>query len=204
MPSKTDVVNVALRFLGANRISSLTEGTKPANVMNDIYDEVRKEMLRFPWNFGTKRQKLAQSTTVPTFEFDYAYPVPADWIYTISVHDNDAGLSTVLYREEEVNSQVAVVTSSDQVYMRFVYDVEDPNIMSAGFRRALSSALARDAAIALTSSNRIYESMAIQAQRDKMAAQAQDGFTSFPEQRPAGSWVTSRHGWRDGRGSMGI
>src|SRR5687768_15522866 len=110
MPSDTDVVNVAMRLIGQSPIVSLSDGTANANTADDLYEAVRDDLLRsHPWNFATKRVQLARSATTPGFEFDYAYVLPADWLRTISVHDNDAGHGTILYRTEQVNGQNVVV-----------------------------------------------------------------------------------------------
>ena len=197
MPGDTDICNVALRRIGASRIVSLTDGSTSANVANDIYEEVRDDLLRsHPWNFATKRVKLAQSATAPTFEFDHAYPYPSDWLRTISVHDNDAGHGTVLYRSELIGTQHAIITSSDDVWLRYVSRVTDPNLMAPDFRKAFELALARDMAIALTSSNQLHESMSILAERALNKARSNDALGAFPELRPRGSWATSRGGWR--------
>ena len=90
MPSETDIANVALRLVGGTRITSLTQATPNANAVNDIYSQIRDDMLEYPWNFATQRVELAQVSTTPAFGFDFAYALPADWAYTISVHDNDA------------------------------------------------------------------------------------------------------------------
>ena len=81
MPSDTDVANVALRLIGStNPITSLTDGSDNAKVVNAIYTEVRDDLLRsHPWNFATKRVKLSRLSTDPTFEFDFAYALPTDW-----------------------------------------------------------------------------------------------------------------------------
>ena len=92
MPSETDVANVALRLVGGTRITSFTQATPNANAINDIYSEIRDTLLEFPWNFATQRVELAKLTATPSFKFDYAYALPSDWIYTISVHDNVGGV----------------------------------------------------------------------------------------------------------------
>ena len=197
MPGETDVTNVALRRIGASRIVSLTDGSTSANVANDIYEEVRDDLLRsHPWNFATKRVKLAQSTTAPIFEFDHAYPLPSDWLRTISVHDNDAGHGTILYRSELIGTQHAIIASSDNVWLRYISRVTDPNMMAPDFRKAFEYALARDMAIALTSSNNLHESMATLAERALNKARSNDALGSFPELRPRGSWANSRSGGR--------
>ena len=198
MPGVTDVINVALRRIGANAITSLTDGSNEANVADDVYEGLRDDLLRSNnWNFATKRRKLAQSATAPTFEFDYAYPLPSDWIRTISVHDNDAGYGTILYRMEEVNSQRCIVANSDQIYLRYVYKVTDPNKMSADFRDALSYAIARDLSIPLAASNTMFQLMDQKLNQSLSRARSSDGMGGFPEMRPRGSWAKSRGGRSD-------
>ena len=198
MPSPTDMINVALRRIGAERITSLTDGTKNANVANDIYEEVRDDLLRsHPWNFATKRVKLAQSATDPVFEFDHAYPLPSDWLRTISVHDNDAGHGTILFRVELIGTQRAIIASADDVYLRYVSKVTDPNLMTPDFRKALEFALARDMSIPIASSNTLYELMEVMAKNALNKARSNDALGASPELRPRGSWASSRGGWRN-------
>ena len=55
MPSETDIANVALRLVGGTRITSFTQATPNANAVNDIYTEIRDNMMEFPCNFATHR-----------------------------------------------------------------------------------------------------------------------------------------------------
>lgn len=197
MPGVTDVINAGLRRIGASPITSLTDGSASANAADDIYTEVRDELLRsHPWNFATKRAKLAQSSTAPDFEFDFAYPLPSDWVRTVSVHDNDAGHGTVLFRMELVNNQRSIVTSSNTCYLRYVSRVTDPNLMIEDFRSALEYAIARDLAIPLASSNALYDRMEKKAREKLAKARSSDALGAFPELRPRGSWAKARGGWR--------
>lgn len=197
MPGVTDVINKSLRLIGASPITSLTDGSTSANAADDVYTELRDELLRsHPWNFATKRVQLAQSATTPIFEFDYGYPLPSDWLRTISVHDNDAGHGTILFRMEIVGTQRAIVTSSDAVYLRYVYQVTDTNLMTPDFRAALESALARDLSIPLASSNTLFELMSKKADRLLNQARSTDALGASPELRTRGSWAASRGGRR--------
>ena len=197
MPSETDVCNVALRLVGAKTVTSLSDGSDNASVLEDIYTETRDDLLSsHPWNFATKRVQLARISTAPAFEFDYAYALPSDWIRTVSVHDNDAGHGTVLYRAEQVAGQNAIVSSSDSVYLRYVSRVSDPNLMSSDFRRALALSLARDISVPLAASNTMYEQFTRESARALARARSSDGMGSFPELRPRGSWASSRAGFK--------
>lgn len=197
MAGETDVINVALRLVGATPIASLTDGSASANAADDIYVDVRDDLLRsHSWNFATQRVKLAQSVTTPIFEFDNAFPLPADWIRTVSVHDNDTGYGTVFYRMEIVNNQRSIVASREELWLRYIFRVTDPNMMASDFRRAFELSLARDLAIPLTASNSLQASLEIQANRKIAQARSSDAMGAFPELRPRGSWANRRGGGR--------
>ena len=58
-----DLVNLALVRLGANRITSLSDGSKNANEANAIYALIRDDLLReHPWSFATRYENLFRST----------------------------------------------------------------------------------------------------------------------------------------------
>lgn len=199
MASETGIVNVALRLIGQQPITSLTDGSPSANAANDIYEELRDDILRsHPWNFATKRVKLARSTTAPAFGFDYAYPLPSDWLRTISVQDNDSGVGTIVYQEEQIGDTGAIVSNADEVYLRYVARVTDPNLMSADFRRVFQSGLARDLSVTLASSNTLHDKYDRQYDRNMMRARSSDGMGGFPQRRPIGSWVSQRRAGRYG------
>lgn len=193
MVATVDVVNVALRRVGAARITSLTEDDASAVVANDIFDEILDDLLRqHAWNFATKRAKLAQLTSVPDFEFDHAYKVPADWIRTVSIHPNSEGAGTMFYREELINKKLAILSSADEVFMRYVARITDPNLWPADFRNAMSMTLARDFAIPLGSSNTMHANFDKLSRSAIARARSSDAMGSSPERRPRGSWVTRR------------
>ena len=198
MPGETDISNVSLRLIGQPTITDRTDGSPTANIVDDLFDEIRDDLLRsHPWNFATKRVKLAQSSTTPGFEFDFAYPLPADWIRTISVHSNDAGHGTVLHRMEFVGSQRAIVASADAIYLRYVYQVTDPNQMAPDFRRAFEIALARDLSVPVASSNTLQDQLSKQFEKKIAQARSSDAIGASPELRPRGSWASARGGFRN-------
>lgn len=196
MASNTDIANRAMRLLKAQRITSLTDGSNNANTANDVFTDVRDDLLRsHNWNFATKRQKLAQNSTAPTFEFDNAYTLPADWVRTVSVHNNDAGAGRVLYREEEVATVGVIVTSADELWIRYVYRVTDPNRMASDFRTAFAFELALAMPGISNLSAAREAALENRAKARLRTAKHSDAVGSAPEQRPAGSWVTVRGGY---------
>lgn len=193
MTAIVDVVNVALRFVGASRITSLTEDSTSAVVANDLIDEVIDDLLRqHAWNFATKRVKLAQLTAEPPFEFDHAYAIPSDWLRTVSVHSNENATQRIFYREELLDDQKVINTSADELWMRYIARITDPNLWAADFRKAVSTALARDLAIPLANSNTLLKLLSDRSDRTLARARSTDAMGSSPERRPRGSWVTRR------------
>ncbi len=194
MASKIGIANVGLQAIGGSTITSFSQGTKNANVVNDIYDELRRNLLAYAWNFATNRVELGRSTTVPAYQFKYAYVLPSDWIYTVSVHENDQGAGTTFYKSEQVGDQTVLLSDSENLYLRYVKDEGDPNLMPADFRYALSMALARDMTIPISNSVALYDKFEGVARKALIKAKATDAQGSFPESRPRGSWANSRGG----------
>jgi hypothetical protein len=197
MATDIGIANAALRRLGANTITSFTQGTKSANCANDLYVEARDELLRSHyWNFAQRRVKLAQLSKVPSFGFDFAYALPSDWIRTVSVFDNDAGVGTVEYSEEYQDGQNVLLSSATDIYLVYTARVTDPNRMPPDFRRALSRSLAEAMAVDLTGSNTLQQACAEEAKEFARKARSADAQGSTPRGRPRGSWATSRGGFR--------
>lgn len=197
MTSTVEVVNVGLRLIGAGRITSLDQGQPEAEAANDIFDELLDDILRSHlWNFATKRARLAQLSTTPTFGPDHAYAVPNDWLRTVSVHPDAETRARTVYHEELVDNTRAIVTSADEVYMRYIARITDFNLWSADLRRAFSLAIARDLAVPIASSNTLQEKYEKMAKSKLITAKSSDAMGSTPEQEPRGSWVANRGGAR--------
>lgn len=185
-----------MRLLKAGRITSLTDGSNNANAANDVFVEVRDDLLRaHNWDFASRLIKLAQSSTTPVFEFDNAYALPADWIRTVSVSDNDAGTGTILYREAEVAGQGVLLSSADDLWLDYVYRVTDPNRMPPDFRTVFAYELALAIPGVSNLSVAREERLEKRAVRRLNRAKHSDAMGSAPKRRPVGSWVTARGGW---------
>lgn len=196
---ETDIANAALRMVAGDAITSLAGADKNAIIANDLYSIVRDELLRsHTWRFATKLSKLARLATAPVFGHDYAYALPSDWLRTIRVSDNDAGVGATHYQEAEIAGGGALMSSAEALYLEYVYTLADTNRMSAGFVKALSTALARDMAVGVANSNTLYENLSVQAATDLRRAKSTDSLGSPLQQRPQGSWITERFGLSSG------
>src|SRR3546814_17127816 len=75
-------------------------------------------------------------------EFDYAHDLPADWLRTITVHDNDAGLGALPFLEMEVDGASVLATNSEDVFLKYVYRHTPEARWPADFVMALQLAMA--------------------------------------------------------------
>ena len=197
MPSQTGIINNALRAISGTRITSISDGTANGNIATDLWDDAVDALLRaHTWNFATRRIQLARSATLPVFEYDYAYVLPADWIRTISVHDNDDGFGTITWREEINAGQRALLANEENVYLRYVARVTDTNVWAVDFVSAFTAQLASLMAVPVAKSVSLAEKWEKEAGKRLRRARSTDALGASPESRPLGSWVTSREGWR--------
>jgi len=57
----------ALLMLGANPISSFTEGTDESNICSSLYEDIKRQTIAtYPWSFSFKKVQLARLVTTPT------------------------------------------------------------------------------------------------------------------------------------------
>ena len=149
MASVVNICNSALNLIGASTISALTEDTKNARLCNQRYEPVRNRVFRsHNWNCLVKRVQLAQNSTAPAIEYDYAYALPSDSLRVLKIHNGnvDSIESNLEYKIEGKN----IVTNETTVYVVYVALDTDPNNYDAYLREAISHQLAADLAYAIT------------------------------------------------------
>lgn len=124
MTSATDVVNVALGYLGEPPILSMDEGSLAARTASIHYAKTVKQVLRaHPWACATSRATLARLSATPAFGFNYYYALPADFLRVVQINDN-----RVLYTIEVYNTQKALLTNESEVNLRYVANITNPDL----------------------------------------------------------------------------
>jgi len=79
-------------MIGAQPITSFTDGSTEALVANNVYEDITQASLtRHKWRFATNQKTLSLLTNTPVGRYDYAYQVPTNpevlQINTITVND---------------------------------------------------------------------------------------------------------------------
>ena len=69
----------ALLHLGANSISSFSDGTAPAGICKAIYPRVKSQTLAmYAWSFTLTKAELSRTTNTPLNTWTYEYVLPSD------------------------------------------------------------------------------------------------------------------------------
>lgn len=95
MPSKTDIANMALHRVGAQRIMDLNDAdSKSARVLRDFFEPAIREVGRLAeWQCLKDRATLTQLAVAPLFGWTYAYELPVTFLRLVK-------LNGVAYRGE--------------------------------------------------------------------------------------------------------
>lgn len=184
MPSSTEICNAALQRLGAKSIVSLTENSVNARACNLIYNQTRDAELRTrAWNFAIKRVILPASATPLVYGDGNIFPLPADFIKLL--HPDPGGIISYTsspigyylgYNDWMIEGQSIVTTDQAPLNVRYVWRVEDVNLMDTLFRDGLSCKLAANLCEILTQSNS-KKASALQDYKDTIAeARKQNAF----------------------------
>lgn len=193
MASEVSICNSALQLVKhSKQISSLTDGTSAANACELIYEEKRDVLLDMHnWNFATKRVKLARLSSTPGFEWDYEYQKPADFIRAVSIHQNSDGRDYLEYKIEGGK----ILTNAQDVYLRYIARVVDPNMMPPSFREALTFLIASYLAVSLGQSRSLSQALKDDFTSEVLpVAKSIDSLQDRPDRLPESVWVTSRNG----------
>lgn len=185
MSSQVDICNRALIRLGADTITSITDNTKEARLLNILYDQVRRELLRLhPWNFAVKRVILASDPdSAPDFDFYYAFPLPSDCIRILKVANND-------YSYKIENGYM--LSNVDAPEVIYIADITDTSVYDSLFSTMFSLRLSSEIAYNLTNNSSLAAQLVDEYTRLKREAKLFDGQEGMPDQFDDGTWLDSR------------
>lgn len=140
----------ALIMLGAQPISSFTEGTDSAQACDRLYPDLRDSLLsRYPWSWSYKKVQLARLASTPVTEWTYAYQLPGDIISGVRAlfNTSDTFGLPLRYGWELYGDQV--YTNEDKVYIDYQATVIESK-MPTYFVHLLRTAMAGELGMVIT------------------------------------------------------
>jgi hypothetical protein len=179
MASFTDVsiASAALIKLGDDPITSLTDNTNRARMANRFYHPVRQAVLRkHVWNDSIKRASLAQSVTIPAFEYGYQYALPSDFLRMIKTDFDE-------YTPYKIEGRF-LLTNEGAVSIQYVYDNETVAQYDFLHAEVFIAYLAAELSTVLTGkeslTTRLWQEVRVKLQ-EAMTIDGQEDYPDIPE-----------------------
>jgi sensor histidine kinase YesM len=139
--TKVDIASRALIMMGAQPISSFSDDSTEALVVNNIYEEIIESSLtRYRWRFATGQKQLSLLADAPVGRYSYAYQMPTNplvlKINAVTVNDY-----SIPYDRYEDKIYVNDYGSQSTVIMDYIFR-QDESQFPPYFRLALEFQLA--------------------------------------------------------------
>jgi len=193
--SPTKICNYALVILGEKRIAALTQDSETARTCNEIYEQIRDEVLadgpEKGWKFARARKTVSVSSDTPEFEFAYQFAVPSDppCLQIVSVQVDGTELTDwqkegdyILTNEED--------TSVDVIYIK---QVTDEAKFPPHFVKYFAATLAVELSYKITQNSAMGERLLTRLERAiRPRAIAKDAKESYVEEEND-DWIAVGH-----------
>ena len=153
MASFVEISSNALRLLGDDPITSFSDDTERARLVNAVYEEMRDEVTRAAvWNCCKSRQVLASLSETPAFGWAYYHQLPADCLRVVDVLSGDTRIDHTIEGRR-------LMTDVSSVNLIFLKRVTDPNELDVLFIAAYTARIAAELALPISGSNTVATAM---------------------------------------------
>jgi len=167
LASEVDICNMALGWIGADRITSLDDDSTQANLCKLNYPRSRDAVLETrQWQFALRREELAPDPVPPAYYWGQRFQVPTDVLRVISVDQpassgSDELISGIVHPEQipwEIQGNY-ILCNFEVISVLEIVRVTATASFSEGFAHALAARLAADLSIPITNSRTMQSDM---------------------------------------------
>ena len=191
MATEVSICSNALRRLGDNPITSLTDDTERARLCNSFYADARDAVLRLhPWNFAITRTSLAQLSDTPSYGFAYQYSLPTNpyCLRVLAMEYED-----YIFKVENYSTQGRVLlTDQSSAKILYVAKITDTTQFDALFVDVLTAKLALDLCYPITNSVSLQDKMQKLYQLKLSDARSIDGQEGFIDDLVSDTFIDFR------------
>jgi hypothetical protein len=86
MTTAVTICSNALLMNGAKTINDFTENNDRARLVSNLWPQIRDWLIRsHNWNSCVARVQLAPDVVTPSFDWNFQYSIPNDWLRTLQV-----------------------------------------------------------------------------------------------------------------------
>jgi hypothetical protein len=158
MASTVEIWNLALSDVGGSLVVDVLQNSTEADLCRLHYPYALDFILESrDWNFATKRLEVAESAEVePVFGYDSSFKIPSDALRVMEVWDNKRTEVNTRFTNNNLQwaqeGKYISANTSEQIWVKYIENIEDPNRFTASFSAALSKYLAYRLAIPVAAS----------------------------------------------------
>lgn len=189
MASSVEICNQALLRIGYDTITSLSDGTKVANACNLLYDNTVDYVLSLgSWTVATYRATLAQTTSTPTYEYDYSYQLPTSPKTFRVLEINKQPVSDADFRIE----QDKLLSNDTTVDIKYIGRLSDPVKFGPLLTEVIIAKLAMDLAYRFSGNASLKQQLSAEFKETLMDALALDGMQGRPDETESTDFTEDR------------
>ena len=194
MATEVSICSNALRRLGDDPITSLTDDSERARLCNAFYEDARDACLRsHPWNFAITRASLTQLSDSPVYGYDYQYALPTN-PYCLRVLAME--FEDYIFKVENFSTQGRVLlTDEETAKIIYIARITDTTLFDSLFVDTLITKLASDLAYPVTNSLKVQEQMYRLYQLKLSEARSIDGQEGFIDDLVSDTFTDFRKGF---------
>lgn len=169
MSSETQIVNIALSWLGQQQINALGDNQNEAKIMNANYASSRDKVLEdHAWTFAIRREVLTPTLPVSVFGTPNRFLIPSDVLRVQRVYrPNTSSQTNQLMNARWVREGQYILAREEQIWAHFIFRETNSDRYSPGFVHALAARLAADTCMTFTENRKMFEQMELMYQ-DKL------------------------------------
>ena len=164
--SAIDISSRALILIGAEPITSFTDGTTESLVASSLYEDIcRSALSNTRWRFASDQAVLNRLTDAPTGRYDLAYQLPSETLIVHAITVNDSLVQYQIYGD----MVFADTSTQDTVIADYTFRAREENFPSY-FTVALEYALASAFATSIARDGSLMQLMTQMADRAMLKA----------------------------------
>lgn len=194
--NRTAIVNLALGDVGvAPNVVSWDEDSTQAEYARQFWDHAVAEALHsHTWRFAMKEVQLQRLVSTPLDTNTYAFALPADYVVLDRVSDNASFYPPLQdYDLKVVADTMCIVSSSEAVYIEYVYNAPAIAFWPRYFQGVVSAMLAAPLSNVLKTIRQDLDKL---IQTRVARAKSLDSFALPPRRPPMTSWQRAMRGGR--------
>lgn len=186
MATEVSICSNALRKLGDDPITSLSDDTERARLCNAFYASTRDSVLRaHPWNFAITRATLNKLTSTPAFDYasEFSLPTSPYCLRVLKMEYDDL--------EFKVEGR-KLLCNEESAKILYIGRITDTAQYDPMFTEVLTARLAAELAYSITGSNTLTKQMWDIHDEKLKEARSIDGLEGFIDGIVADTFTTFR------------